>query len=139
MPENLTLRVLTPKGVFLDQEVPTVVLPGAEGQFQVLAGHAPMFLMLGLGIMEVPNAEKVAIFGGVAEVRPKEVLVLASNAETSDQVDRERAEQARRRALEHMSPKEQDTDIDFRIRDLSYDIERVFDNYIDVHLGVQFT
>lgn len=89
------------KLVFEDHDVDMVVIPAAEGQMGVLPRHAPVLTTLDFGelVVRKGNAEeRFAIFGGVVDVRPGRVVVLADMAESSFEIDAEAAEAARARA-----------------------------------------
>ena len=79
-----------------------VVLPGESGQMGVMRGHAPLMTTLVTGeiILHSDDEEQEALFinGGIAEVRPNVVTVLADTAEREDDIDVQRAEEARARA-----------------------------------------
>jgi len=98
---TIRLEVVTPERVVLQEDVDIVVARGAEGDLGVLHGHEPLITPLPVGEMTYrqEGAElHLAISGGFMEVRPDKVTVLADVAERSDEIDRERAEEARRRA-----------------------------------------
>jgi F-type H+-transporting ATPase subunit epsilon len=91
--------------VFAD-DVDIVVLPGAGGEMGVLPHHAPVLTTLKYGAVRVRRGGKEDIFaisGGVAEVQPDIVTVLADAAENVEEIDVARAEEARRRAQEALS------------------------------------
>jgi len=80
-----------------------VVLPGTDGEMGILPHHAPLLTTLKIGIIKVRSGGKEEIFtvaGGVAEVQPDIVTVLADAAENVAEIDVTRAEAARRRAEE---------------------------------------
>jgi F-type H+-transporting ATPase subunit epsilon len=84
-------------------DVDIVVLPGAAGEMGILPKHAPVLTTLKFGIIKVRKAGKEEIFtvaGGVAEVQPDIVTVLADAAENVEEIDVARAEAARKRAEE---------------------------------------
>src|SRR5512138_577219 len=84
-------------------DVDIVVLPGAGGEMGILPHHAPVLTTLKYGVIKVRHAGKEEIFtvaGGVAEVQPNIVTVLADAAENVEDIDVVRAETARRRAEE---------------------------------------
>ncbi len=83
-----------------------VVLPGSEGEMGILPNHAPLLTTLKMGIIKVRSHGKEEIFtvaGGVAEVQPQIVTVLADAAENVEEIDVARAEAARKRAEEMLS------------------------------------
>lgn len=86
-------------------EVDYVSLPGSEGRMGILPNHSPLLTSLGFGEVMVRvegEAEYFAIGGGVAEIQPDHVTVLADSAEAADEIDFERAENARQKAQQAM-------------------------------------
>jgi F-type H+-transporting ATPase subunit epsilon len=80
-----------------------VLLPGAGGEMGVLPHHAPVLTTLKYGVVKVRHGGKEEIFavsGGVAEVQPEIVTILADAAENVEEIDVARAETAKRRAEE---------------------------------------
>jgi F-type H+-transporting ATPase subunit epsilon len=89
------------KRVFEEPAADIVLIPATEGQMGVLPNHAPVLTTLGFGELIVRKGlaeERFAIFGGVVDVRPNRVVVLAELAESTFEIDVESAEQARARA-----------------------------------------
>ena len=87
--------------VFEEEAADMVLVPAAEGQMGVLPRHAPVLTTLSFGelVVKKGNAEeRFAIYGGVVDVRPGKVVVLADLAESSFNIDLEEAEKARERA-----------------------------------------
>ena len=84
-------------------EADIVVLPGVEGEMGILPHHAPLLTTLKYGVIKVRSGKAEQVFsvaGGVAEVQPDLVTVLADAAENVEEIDVARAEAARRRAEE---------------------------------------
>src|SRR5512139_1512026 len=84
-------------------DVDIVVLPGAAGEMGILPKHAPVLTTLKYGVIKIRKSGKEEIFtvaGGIAEVQPDVVTVLADAAENVEEIDINRAEAARRRAEE---------------------------------------
>jgi F-type H+-transporting ATPase subunit epsilon len=84
MAEKIHFDLVSPERMLLSEDVDMVTLPGAEGYFGVLAGHAPVISSLRPGVIEVtcgttPNL-KLFVRGGFAEVDAKKVIVLAEEA-----------------------------------------------------------
>ena len=101
MAERLTLELATPSRLVVGAEVDEVVIPGSQGYFGVLPGHAPLLATLGIGELtyRVGRDEfHIATAGGFAEVRNDKVIILADAAETPADIDRARAERSRERA-----------------------------------------
>ena len=82
-----------------------VNIPGTEGDMGILPNHAPLLSTLGLGIITVRSGTAEHLFtvaGGVVEVQPTIVTVLADVAEGIEEIDIARAEAAKRRAEEYL-------------------------------------
>lgn len=80
-----------------------VILPGTEGRMAVLPNHAPLLSTLTLGLLTVRSQDReehFTIAGGVVEIQPDIITVMADAAENVQEIDIARAEAARRRAEE---------------------------------------
>ncbi len=106
IPRHLTLEFVTPERAIVHEDVDEVELPGEEGFFGVLPGHAPLLAALKTGPMwyRQGGEKRFAFIGsGFAEVLPDRVSVLAQVAERAEDIDTQRAEGAKRRAEERLS------------------------------------
>ena len=86
-------------------DVDMVILPGEAGEMGILPNHAPLLSTLRFGFLKVRSGEAEEVFtiaGGVVEVQPDIVTVLADAAENVDEIDIARAEEARKRAVEFL-------------------------------------
>ena len=83
-------ELASPEQLVFSGEVEHVVVPGSEGEFGVLAGHAPLVAMLRPGILAIlgPNEQRFVVRGGFAEVNPQGLTVLADFAVAIDDLDR---------------------------------------------------
>lgn len=84
-------ELASPEQLVFAGEVEHVVVPGAEGEFGVLAQHAPLIAMLRPGILKIlgPDAQQFVVRGGFAEVNPAGLTVLADFALPVEDVDRD--------------------------------------------------
>lgn len=83
--------LVSPEKLLFSGEVEQVDVPGAEGDFGVLAGHAPMVTTLRPGILTVKGAggeQKIVVLGGFAEVSAEGLTVLADTADPVADIDR---------------------------------------------------
>ncbi len=90
----------------VSDDVDMVSLPGADGQMGILPGHAALLSLLDDGVIVLhKKGEKryIAVHGGVVEVRPDKVTILANSAESSDEIDETRAQAALARAQEMLA------------------------------------
>jgi F-type H+-transporting ATPase subunit epsilon len=82
-----------------------VDLPGADGEMGILPNHAPLLTLLQFGVINVQTMNgnlHFTVAGGVVEVQPDEINVLADSAENVDEIDISRAQAAQARAEESM-------------------------------------
>jgi len=106
---TLRLQVVSQEEELFSGKVDIVLAPGAEGQLGILPNHAPLIAHLAVGELVARAGDEeyaFAVHGGFLHVLPDEVIVLADVAERVEEIDVERAEEARQRALEmlHESP-----------------------------------
>ncbi len=87
-------------------DVDIVILPGAGGEMGILPHHAPVLTTLKYGVVKIRRSGQediYAVSGGVAEVQPDIVTILADAAENIDEIDVERAQIAKKRAEEALA------------------------------------
>ena len=111
--KKFRLRIVTPTKTALDKAVDMVILQTTEGQIGVLGGHEPVATILDTGILRYYDDEKIermALFGGFAEINQEEVVVIAEVAENPDEIDAERARRAEDRARRRLGEKTADLD-----------------------------
>jgi len=115
IPSHIRLEFVTPERALVQEDVDEVELPGEEGYFGVLPGHAPLLAALRPGeVWYRKGGERKYAFigGGFAEVGGGRVSILAPAAERAEDIDKARAEAAKRRAEGRLSSPEADTDYD---------------------------
>ncbi len=101
----IKVDIVTPERQLVSDEADMVTLPGSDGQMGVMRGHAPLLSTLDIGeIILHRGAEEqyVAVTGGVVEVRPDKVTILAESAERAEEIDVDRAMAARERARQSL-------------------------------------
>ncbi len=105
LPTSIRLEIVTPDRVLVTEQVDEVQVPGAEGYFGVLPGHAPLLALLNPGELSYRKAqarETIVIDFGVAEVLPDRVTVLVRLAEKPEDIDIAAQEAAKREAEAEM-------------------------------------
>ena len=113
----MTIRceIVSQDRMVFEGDVDIVVLPGSAGEMGILPHHAPLLTTLKFGIIKVRVKGEEQVFtvaGGVAEIQPDIVTVLADAAENVAEIDLNRAEAAKKRAeeaLEKGVPADTDT------------------------------
>ena len=106
MANTLQVDIVTPDRSLFSGRVDMVTLPGSLGQMGILPGHAPLLSTLDIGeiILHMGNdSQFVAVSGGVVEVRPDKVTILADVAEAGTEIDEERAAAALERARQSLA------------------------------------
>lgn len=99
-------EIVTQERQVYSGEAEYVSLPGSEGIMGVLPNHAPMLTALSFGeviVRKDGEEEYIAVGGGFAEIQPDHVVVLADSAEYAEEIDIERAEEAREKAKQAMT------------------------------------
>ena len=81
--------LVSPEQLVFSGEVEHVVVPGTEGEFGVLAGHAPLIAMLRPGVVKIlgPDEQQIVVVGGFAEVSPEGLTILADRAVPISEID----------------------------------------------------
>ena len=109
-------QILTPEGSLFDDEVTGVKLPGTMGSFEVKTLHANIISTLEIGEVVVRKATgeelHFAITGGLVEVVDNTLNLLAEAAEPVEEIDVERAKEAKERAKERLDADDKSIDKD---------------------------
>lgn len=98
MAETTAFELVSPERLLMAEDVEMVIVPGAEGNFGVLARHAPMISTVRPGVIEIfetrsAEAKRIFIAGGFAEVTPDRCTVLAEEAVPVSDLDRAAVDQ----------------------------------------------
>jgi F-type H+-transporting ATPase subunit epsilon len=92
MAERVQFELVTPERLLLSEMVEMVVIPGTEGNFGVLPGHAPLISTIRPGMIDIYEGQTVTrqifVVSGIAEVTPERCTVLADEAVSPDTLDR---------------------------------------------------
>ncbi|PKM91023.1 ATP synthase F1 subunit epsilon [Candidatus Falkowbacteria bacterium HGW-Falkowbacteria-1] len=104
--KRIKFEIATPERVVLKEEIFQVTVPTVEGEITVLPKHSPLVSILKPGVLEVKKIdgeiEIISVSGGFVEVLLNKVIILADTAERAEEIDLERAEEAKRRAEESL-------------------------------------
>ena len=106
MPDKVEFELVAPEALVFSAAADMVVVPGSEGDFGVLAGHAPLISLVRPGIIDVHDEgtvkQRIFVAGGFAEVTERRLTVLVEEAAPVDALDRgaieARLERARKEA-----------------------------------------
>ena len=105
----LSIEILTPNRMLLQDEADELNLPAAEGYLGILPGHVALLANLGLGELMLRKDGQprfLTVFRGYMEVSDDKVTVFAEVAEDMVEVDAQRASAARDRALERLNSRD---------------------------------
>lgn len=112
---NLQVDVVSAQEAIFAGEAKFVVLPGEAGELGVLPGHAPLISRIRSGTVKIVrpdnSEEHVFVVGGILEVQPGSVMVLADTAIRGDDLDEARAVEARKKAEEALRNAKDKADI----------------------------
>lgn len=105
---TLTVEIITPEEVLESSEAAMVVVPGVEGDFGVLPGHAPVIAMIRPGTVSVYDRESdvrqtVFVTGGISEVKETRCVILAEQAVSVDKLDKSEAQERLQRAKDALA------------------------------------
>jgi F-type H+-transporting ATPase subunit epsilon len=93
MAGTFQFELVTPERLLLAGEAEQVVVPGVEGDFAVLSGHAPVISTLRAGILEITMTDakrRVFVKKGIAEADSERLTILAQTAIDVDEFDSQR-------------------------------------------------
>jgi F-type H+-transporting ATPase subunit epsilon len=96
-------ELVSPEKLLFSGEVDSVVAPGADGQFTVLANHAPVMTTLKPGVVTINGNEKLFVRGGFADVNGKGFTILAEQAIATRDVDVAKLDQDIKNAREDVA------------------------------------
>ncbi|HVO67416.1 MAG TPA: F0F1 ATP synthase subunit epsilon [Syntrophales bacterium] len=117
MADELMLEIVTPEKMAFSGKVEEVTIPGTEGEFGVLRGHAALLSSVDVGELNYTKDGKkthYALNTGYAEVTTDKVTILAETAERADTIDKERAKIAKDNAEAKLAKMSKD-DLEFEL------------------------
>ncbi len=113
----IKFKIATPEKVVYEDEIKQVSIPTTSGEITILPNHIPLVSVVQAGEMKIVDKDGehvLAIASGFVEVRVNnEVVVLADRAERAEEINLERAEEARNRAEKEMNDARNREDVDF--------------------------
>ncbi len=114
MAEEFLLKVITPERVFYEDMVTMVEFNTTEGEIGVYKDHIPLTVIVKPGILTITTKEGIknaALHSGFAEILQDKITILAEVVEWPEEIDLDRAEDAKERAEKRLQEKAQGTDI----------------------------
>ncbi|MBF0440466.1 MAG: ATP synthase F1 subunit epsilon [Oligoflexales bacterium] len=113
----LSIKVLSPSKPILEVDAKSIILPSTFGYVQILPGHAAYIAEMDVGeiVIETNKQQETSRFfisGGYVEVENNKVSVLADVIEIPSEIDQNRAEASRKRALDRLSSQDSSVDVE---------------------------
>ena len=111
MSKTFQLDIITPRNLISEGQVEYLRAPSADGFFGIMGGHAVATILMDLGEIKVTKDGKeyyYATNGGFADIRPESVMLLVETAEKVSDIDKDRAEEAMKRAKHRLQDNEND-------------------------------
>lgn len=113
----IKFKIATPERVVYEDNIFQISVPTTSGEITILPNHVPLVSILQAGELKIKDKDGehlVAVSGGFLEIKPdNEVVILADNAERAEEIDVDRAEQARKRAIEQMAQAKAEENVDY--------------------------
>ena len=112
--KDFTLKIIAPDRVFYEGQVESVEFNTSEGEIGILPGHEPTTVIVRPGVLVIDEGETektAALHEGFAEILQDGVTILAEIVEWPNEIDLERAEEARQRAEARLQTKGPEVDV----------------------------
>lgn len=127
--KKFKLDIIAPDRILYKGRVQSFSAPGENGAFQVLYNHAPLLSSLVPGEMKFTLDQGTTVYyatsGGFVEVRDNRVLALVDTAEKAEDIDVQRAQESRKRAIERLKSRKADIDAERAHQSLARAINRL--------------
>lgn len=111
--KTLTVSVVTPDGPVLEEDYEMVVAKSKTGELGILPDHIPLVTPLEISAIRLKRdnqTSRIAVSGGLLEVNSNKVTILAQSAEKAQDIDVQRAMEAKKRAERRLQAKDEDID-----------------------------
>lgn len=113
MADLFKLKIVTPDKIFYEGDATMVELTTTEGQIGVYANHIPLTAIISPGVLKIHEegqVRKASLISGFLEILPEQVVIMAEVAEWPEEIDANRAEEARVRAERRLKENSAETD-----------------------------
>lgn len=113
----LKFKIVTPERIVYENEISQITIPTMSGEITILPDHIPLVSVLKAGELKLKDKDgeqAIAVAGGFLEVRGKnEIVILADHAERVEEINIQKAEEAKKRAEEQIQKIKNVQDVDF--------------------------
>jgi F-type H+-transporting ATPase subunit epsilon len=116
--KHLTVKIVSPEKVVVSEDYISATVPSVTGQLTILPEHIPLVTKLKAGEIKLTTKESydtlLSVSSGIIEVRPNsELIILADEAQRAEQIDLQKAEEARKRVEKLLEDRKNEQDIDY--------------------------
>lgn len=114
MADRMKLKVITPQSSFYEGEVSMVELTTTEGEIGVYPAHIPLTCVIAPGILKIHETDGIkeaALLSGFVTILPEIVTIMAEAVEWPDEIDYDRAQQAKTRAERRLASNDEHMDV----------------------------
>lgn len=129
MSNTFKFKILTPNRIVANQDVTKVFTKSRDGEIEFLSNHMPIIVSIDNCVTTVidtdGNEKKFFTSKGVLNLKNKELNICCDAAESSNEIDFERAEKSKERAEKRLSDKDSNLDIERALRSLKRANERL--------------
>ena len=112
--KTFNLQIISPTRIFYDDQVDMVEMKTSEGEIGVLAGHIPLTAILEPGILRIKKTDgnkEAALHDGFVQIQKDKVTILAESCEWPDEIDVNRANEAKDRAERRLKSGKKEVDM----------------------------
>ncbi len=113
---KINLQIITPEKVAYKDKADQITLPTEDGEITIMANHIPLISTMKHGELVIKNDGKeipMAVCNGFVEVRGNRVVIMTDIAERVEEIDEQKAEEAKKRAKELLAEKDRMSDVAF--------------------------
>jgi F-type H+-transporting ATPase subunit epsilon len=116
--KHLTVKIVSPEKVVVSEDYISATVPSVTGQLTILPEHIPLVTKLKAGEIKLTTKESydtlLSVSSGIIEVRPNsELIILADDAQRAEQIDLQKAEEARKRVEKLLEDRKNEQDVDY--------------------------
>jgi len=113
---KINLRIITPEKVAYQAEVDLVIVPTSEGEITIMANHIPLISTMKHGELIIKNNNEeipMAVCNGFIEIKKNRVTIMTDIAERIEEIDEQKAKEAKEKAKELLKEKDRLSDVAF--------------------------
>lgn len=113
---KIKFKIATPEKIVYEDEIDQITLPTKMGEITILPNHIPLVSSLMPGEIFIKKGKEeivMAVSGGFLELNNNQLVILADTAERAEEIDEQRAEEAKKRAQDLLEKKQAAEEIDF--------------------------